>query len=62
MIQVRMRQQQVVDICGLKSERLSVFLKDFTATLVQAAINQNLVAGTLNQVTGTGDIPIRTVE
>ena len=53
---------RVVDTCRIKYERLGVFLNDIAATLVQSTIDQNLFAGTLDHVTGTGDISIRTVE
>ena len=62
MIQMGMRQQHVVDAGGVKAKGLSILFVKLAATLIQPAVNQDPLPGALNQMTGTGDIPIRSMK
>ena len=61
-IKMRMGQQDVVDAGRIESERLRVFLVQFAATLVQSAVDQDPLPGTLDHVTGTGDAAVGAVK
>ena len=62
MVQVGVGQQQVVDGSRIKAEVVGIVLFQFTATLVEAAVNEDALAGTFQQVTGTGDTLCRTMK
>jgi hypothetical protein len=51
MVQMRTGQQDVVDAGAIKAERRGVFLVQLAATLIQSAVDQDLLAGTFNQAT-----------
>jgi hypothetical protein len=57
-----MGQQQKVDFCWLEAEWLAVFFIDFATALIQAAVDQDTLAGALNQVAGSGYALVSTVE
>ncbi len=54
MIEMRVRQQQVIDIPGFESERLPVFLLDLAAALIETTVDQDALPGAFHQVTGAG--------
>ena len=62
MIKMGMGQQNVVDAGRIESERLRIFLVQFAATLVQPAVDQDPLAGTLDHVTRTGDAAVGAVK
>ena len=55
MIQVSMRQQDIVDGRGVKSKRSGIVFLQFAAALEHAAVDQNADAAGLQQMTGAGD-------
>ncbi len=55
MIQVCMRQQNVVDGRGVKSKWRGIVFLQFAAALEHAAVDQNADAAGLQQMTGAGD-------
>jgi hypothetical protein len=55
-------QQQKVDRRWFKAERLGVFFRELATTLVQAAVNQDALAGALHHMAGAGHILISAVE
>ena len=62
MIQMRMGQQYIIDARGIKAERFGVLLVQLAATLIQPAVDQDPLAGAFNQMTGAGDVAIRSME
>ena len=62
MIQMGMGQQYVVDAGRLEPERLRIFLIQLAATLVQPAVDQDLLPGALDHVTRAGDTAVSAVK
>src|SRR6516164_4185014 len=48
------RQQHEIDAARLEAERLGILLTELAPSLIQAAIDQNVFAGALDEVTGAG--------
>jgi hypothetical protein len=57
-----MGQQQVVNGRRVKPEFIGIVLFEFTATLVEPAVNKDALAGAFEQVAGTGYPPGRTMK
>ena len=62
MIKMGMGQQDVVDAGWIEPEGLRILLVQFTTTLVQPAVDQDLLAGTLDHVTRAGDAAVGAVK
>ena len=62
MVQVSMRQQQEIDRSWVKTHRLGILLGQLAPALVQAAIDEDALTRTFNQVTGTGNTLVGPVE
>ena len=62
MIQMRVGQQYIIDARSIKPERFGVLFVQLAATLIHPAVDQNPFPGALNQMTGAGDVPIRSME
>jgi len=59
---MRMSQQDLVDAGSIESERVRILLFQFVATLVQPAVDQDPLAGTLNHVTRAVNATVGTVK
>ena len=57
-----MGQQQIIDAGRVKPEIIGVFLVQFSAALVEAAVDEDTLAGAFNQVARPGNAAIRAVE
>ena len=57
-----MRQQQEVDACGIEPQLGGVLFLQFAPALEHAAVDQQALAGALEQVAGTGDVAVGAVE
>ena len=61
-VEVRVCQQQVIDLSRIKTEVLGIFFFQFATTLIQTAIDQDAVASTFDQVAGTGHVTVCAVK
>jgi hypothetical protein len=57
-----MGQQQVVDGDRVEPERLGVILVQVLAALEHAAVDKDSLTGAFDEVAGTGNLPVCTVE
>ena len=62
MVKMGVGKDQVVNCRRVKTEIPAVFLLHVTAALVHAAVDENLPAVALDQVTGTGHVLVRPME
>ena len=62
MVQMRVGQQDVVDAGGIKAKRTGIFLIKLTTALIQPAVDQNSLPGAFDQMTGSGDAAIGSME
>jgi hypothetical protein len=62
MIQVCMGEQYVVDTGGIKAERFGIFLVEFSAALMEPAVDQDPLPGAFDQMTGARDTSIGTMK
>ena len=58
MIEVCVRQEEVIDLGRIEAEILGVLLVDLPGALVQAAVDQHAFSVAFDQVTGTGNAAI----
>jgi len=61
-IEVGVGERDVVDAGSIEAERLGVLLHELTPALVEAAVDQDAPPSTFDQVAGTRDLTVGTVE
>ena len=62
MIEMGMGEQQHVDRGGVEAEGAGVFLVEFATALIEAAIDQDALPARFQQMTGTCDAQVGSVE
>ena len=62
MVKMRMGQQQEVYGCRVEAKIFAVLLGQFTASLVETAIDEYTLTGTFDEMTGSCHIPVCTVK
>jgi hypothetical protein len=61
-VEVRMGEEEEIDAGGVEAERLRVFFDKLALPLEEAAVDENTLPSAFDQVAGTGDIMVGTVE
>ena len=61
-VEVRVREQQEIDLSRVESEVLGIFLVELAAALVKPAVDENPASGTFDEMTGAGYAAIGAVK